>query len=230
MSEDYILETQNLRKTYLMGKVEVYALRGVDLKVERGDFLAIMGPSGAGKSTLLNLLGLLDTPTAGKLMINGKDVSGLGENEKADFRLREIGFVFQFFNLIPELTALENVMFPMMLARRKGNLKKRTREVLLDVGLRESLHSHLPTELSGGEQQRVAVARSLINDPSIILLDEPTGDLDVKSTREVVNLLKTINKEKSQTIVMVTHEPNVGRAAEKITYIEDGRVKRTEMR
>ncbi|MFQ5892247.1 MAG: ABC transporter ATP-binding protein, partial [Candidatus Methanofastidiosia archaeon] len=139
MSEDYILETQNLRKTYLMGKVEVYALRGVDLKVERGDFLAIMGPSGAGKSTLLNLLGLLDTPTAGKLMINGKDVSGLGENEKADFRLREIGFVFQFFNLIPELTALENVMFPMMLARRKGNLKKRTREVLLDVGLRESL-------------------------------------------------------------------------------------------
>jgi putative ABC transport system ATP-binding protein len=225
---DFILETERLKKTYLMGKVKVTALNDATLKVVRGEFIAIMGPSGSGKSTLLNLLGLLDRPTSGSLFIEGKDTSQLRDDEKAEFRLRTLGFVFQFFNLIPELTALENVMFPMMLAKRKEDLKRRAGDILRDVGLAERLHDHLPTELSGGEQQRVAIARSLANNPAIIFLDEPTGNLDVASSLEISGLLRRINEERLQTILMVTHEQHVSRVARKIVHLEDGSIRKIE--
>lgn len=226
--ENFILETEHLTKTYLMGKVRVTALSDVTLAVAPGDFMAIMGPSGSGKSTLLNLLGLLDRPTSGSLFIEGKDTSRLRDDEKAEFRLRTLGFVFQFFNLIPELTALENVMFPMMLAKRKEDLKRRAGDILRDVGLAERLHDHLPTELSGGEQQRVAIARSLANNPAIIFLDEPTGNLDVASSLEISGLLRRINEERLQTILMVTHEQHVSRVARKIVHLEDGSIRKIE--
>jgi putative ABC transport system ATP-binding protein len=224
----FVLETERLQKIYLMGKVKVTALSDVTLKVARGEFIAIMGPSGSGKSTLLNLLGLLDRPTSGSLFIKGKDTSKIRDNEKAEFRLRTLGFVFQFFNLIPELTALENVMFPMMLAKRKEDLKRKAGDILRDVGLAERLHGHLPTELSGGEQQRVAIARSLANNPAIIFLDEPTGNLDVGSSLEISGLLRRINEERVQTILMVTHEHHVSRAARKIVHLEDGSIRKIE--
>lgn len=227
-NSNFVVETEHLQKIYLMGKVKVAALIDVTLRIARGEFLAIMGPSGSGKSTLLNLLGLLDRPTGGTLSLDGKNTLTLSENEKAEFRLRRLGFVFQFFNLIPELTALENVMFPMMLARRKEDMRKKAGTILLDVGLAERLFSHLPAELSGGEQQRVAIARSLANDPALIFLDEPTGNLDLGASREISVLLERLNDEKGQTILMVTHELHMGKTAKKIIHLEDGRVRRVE--
>lgn len=214
-----MIETNELNKIYYMGKIEVPALQGVDLRIERGEFIALMGPSGSGKSTLLNIVGLLDFQTSGNIVIDGVDVSSLNENDRADFRLRKLGFVFQFFSLLMELNALENVMFPMMMDGRKYD---RATSLLELVGIGERL-SHMPNELSGGQQQRVAVARALANEPAILLADEPTANLDTISANQIVDLFRELN-DQGQTVVMVTHEPELGEKADRIIRIKDGKV------
>lgn len=215
-----IIKTSNLKKSYMLGKVEVKALNGVDTSVEQGEFVAIMGPSGCGKSTFLNLTGMLDTPTSGEIYLEGNDVTNMNSNTRAEYRLKYIGFVFQFFNLFNELTVMENVMFPMML-NKKSNYKERAKELLNLVGLGDRL-SHLPSELSGGQQQRVTIARSLANDPKILLADEPTGNLDTKSSIEIIELFRKLNREQGQTIVMVTHSPEIGGMTDRIIHFRDG--------
>src|SRR5512136_2938012 len=201
---DTIIEAINLKKTYMLGKVPVEALRGVNLKVEKGDFLAILGPSGSGKSTMLNLIGALDKPTSGVLKIDGVDVSKLNENQLADLR-RRIGFVFQFFNLIPRFTAKDNVELSMAIAdASRAERGKKAEEPLETVGLKDR-KKHKPAELSGGQQQRVAIARALANNPSFLLLDEPTGNIDSKTAHEVIEIIKNLNV-KGVTIIMVTHD------------------------
>ncbi len=214
-----IIETADLRKVYLMGNVEVPALKGVEITIQKGEFIAIMGSSGSGKSTLLNMIGMLDTPTSGKVIIDGFDVSEMDENQRADFRLNKLGFIFQFFNLFMELTALENVAFPMQIARRK-DYQERAIKLLDQVGLSDRA-GHKPAELSGGQQQRVAIARSLANEPALLLADEPTANLDTKSSEQIINLLMELN-ESGQTIVMVTHEPEWGKRADRIIWLKDG--------
>ncbi len=214
-----MIELEGIKKAYNMGNVEVSALRGVDMRVDAGEFVAIMGPSGSGKSTLLNMIGLLDVPTSGNIDIDGVEVSSLNENDRSDFRLKKIGFVFQFFSLFIELNALENVAFPMMMDGRKY---ERAASLLELVGIGNRL-SHKPNELSGGQQQRVAIARALANEPSILLADEPTANLDTISAHQIVDLLRELNK-KGQTIVMVTHEPELGEKADRIIRIKDGKV------
>ncbi|MEW6528647.1 MAG: ABC transporter ATP-binding protein [Candidatus Micrarchaeota archaeon] len=218
------IRTENLKKTYLLGKLEVPALRGVDISIEKGEFVAIMGPSGSGKSTLLHLCGMLDTPTYGDVIIDGMKNSELRESERASFRLKTIGFVFQFFNLLSGLTAFENVALPIMLSK-KDDYNERTKELLEIVGLTER-KNHKPTELSGGQQQRIAIARALANDPKILLADEPTGNLDTKAGGEILNLFKKLNKEKNQTIAMVTHELAYGKLADRIIFLKDGIVEK----
>jgi putative ABC transport system ATP-binding protein len=216
-----IVEAVNLRKTYLLGKVPVEALRGVNLKVETGEFLAILGPSGSGKSTLLNLIGALDKPTDGTVLIEGVDISRLNDNQLADLR-RRIGFVFQFFNLIPRLTARQNVELPMAISGlSKDERRKRAEELLEIVGLKERMN-HKPTELSGGEQQRVAIARALANNPSFLLMDEPTGNIDSKAANEIIRLVMRLNEEKGITIIMVTHDQRLASRAERIVQMFDG--------
>jgi putative ABC transport system ATP-binding protein len=216
-----IVQTVDLKKTYLLGKVPVYALRGVSLKVEGGDFLAILGPSGSGKSTLLNLIGALDKPTDGKLLIEGVDVSTLNDNQLADIR-RKIGFVFQFFNLIPRFTAQENVELPMSIAGvSRTERRKRSEELLETVGLKDRM-DHKPTELSGGEQQRVAIARALANNPSFLLMDEPTGNIDSKTADEIIRLIKGLNEEKGVTIIMVTHDQHLTAQTKRTVRMLDG--------
>lgn len=200
-----IIETVDIHKTYLMGKVEVKALDGVSAKIEKGNFVAIMGPSGSGKTTFFNMVGMLDPPTTGKVLIDGIDITNMNEDKRADYRLHHIGFVFQFFNLFNELTALENVMFPMMLAGRRDT-KERAMELLEMVGLGDRAH-HKPTELSGGQQQRVTIARSLANEPEILLTDEPTGNLDHKTSLEIIELFRSLNEANGPIIVMITHDP-----------------------
>src|SRR4030067_901890 len=218
-----IVEAVNLKKTYLLGKVLVNALRDVNLKVESGDFLAILGPSGSGKSTLLNLIGALDKPTEGKMLIEGVDVSTLSDNQLSDLR-RKIGFVFQFFNLIPRFTARENVELSMSIANvAKEERRKRAEKLLENVGLKDRIN-HKPAELSGGQQQRVAIARALANDPRFLLLDEPTGNIDSKTAREVMNLLKSLNEEKGVTIIMVTHDQHLAREAKRTVEMFDGEI------
>ena len=215
-----VVEAVDLKKTYMLGKIPVQALRGVNLKVESGDFLSILGPSGSGKSTLLNLIGALDKPTEGKLLIDGVDVSTLSDNQLAQLRLR-IGFVFQFFNLIPRFTAKYNVELSMsIVGRGKAERKKRAEELLETVGLKDRMN-HKPAELSGGQQQRVAIARALANDPRFLLMDEPTGNIDSKTAREVMNLVKKIN-EKGVTIIMVTHDQRLAHEAERTVHMIDG--------
>jgi putative ABC transport system ATP-binding protein len=215
-----VVEAVDLKKTYMLGKIPVEALRGVNLKVESGEFLAVLGPSGSGKSTLLNLIGALDKPTEGKLLIDDVDVSTLNDNQLADLRLR-IGFVFQFFNLIPRFTARDNVELSMsIVGRSKVERKKRAEELLETVGLKDRIN-HKPAELSGGQQQRVAIARALANDPRFLLMDEPTGNIDSKTAREVMSLVKKIN-EKGVTIIMVTHDQRLAREAERTVQIVDG--------
>lgn len=221
MSIDPIVKIVNLKKIYTLGKVKVHALRGVTLTVKRGEFLSIMGPSGSGKTTLLNCIGLLLTPTSGEVLIEDINISKLDENQRANLRLRKIGFVFQFFNLLPELTAIENVMFPMMLAGKPN--RDRATELLKLVGL-EKVMTHLPSELSGGEQQRVAIARALANNSSILLADEPTGNLDTESGMKVLELLKKLNKELGQTIVTVTHEEHFAKMGDRVVKLRDGRI------
>ena len=214
------MEAVDLKKTYMLGKIPVEALRGVNLKVEKGDFLAVLGPSGSGKSTLLNLIGALDKPTSGRLLIDGVDVSTLSDNRLADLRLK-IGFVFQFFNLIPRFTARYNVELSMsILGKNKTERRKRAEELLETVGLKDRIN-HKPAELSGGQQQRVAIARALANNPRFLLMDEPTGNIDSKTAEEVMNLVKKIN-EKGVTIIMVTHDQRLARRAKRTVQIIDG--------
>jgi putative ABC transport system ATP-binding protein len=216
-----VVEAVNLKKTYMLGKVPVDALRGVNLKVETGEFLAVLGPSGSGKSTLLNLIGALDKPTDGTVLIDGVDISRLNDNQLANLR-RGIGFVFQFFNLIPRLTARQNVELPMAISGlSKDERRKRAEELLEIVGLKERMN-HKPTELSGGEQQRVAIARALANNPSFLLLDEPTGNIDSKNAMEIIQLVKRLNASKGVTIIMVTHDQRLASEAKRTLKMLDG--------
>jgi putative ABC transport system ATP-binding protein len=215
-----VVEAVDLKKTYMLGKIPVEALRGVNLKVEKGDFLAVLGPSGSGKSTLLNLIGALDKPTSGTLLIDGVDVSKLNDNHLADLR-RRVGFVFQFFNLIPRFAAIDNVELPMSIAgMNRSERKKRATELLETVGLKDRM-KHKPAELSGGQQQRVAIARALANNPSFLLLDEPTGNIDSKTAHEVMEIIKILN-EKGVTIIMVTHDQHLAREAKRTVQMMDG--------
>ncbi len=216
-----VVETTNLKKTYMLGKVPVNALQGVNLKVEKGDFLAILGPSGSGKSTLLNMIGALDKPTEGKVLIEGVDVSTLNGTGLADLR-RRIGFVFQFFNLIPRLTARGNVELPMSITGlSKNERRERAKELLETVGLKERVN-HKPAELSGGERQRVAIARALANNPKFLLMDEPTGNIDSKTANEVIELVKRLNEEKGVTIIIVTHDQQITSQTKRTVQMLDG--------
>ena len=218
-----IVETVDLKKTYILGKVPVDALRGVNLRVEKGDFVAILGPSGSGKSTLLNLIGALDKPSEGKVLIDGVDVSSLNDNQLADLR-QSVGFVFQFFNLIPRLSAMGNVELTLSIAGLgKAERKKRAESLLSTVGLGERM-KHKPAELSGGERQRVAIARALANNPSFLLMDEPTGNIDSKTAREIMDLIQNLNSEKCVTIIMITHDEQLATRAKRIVKMLDGEV------
>lgn len=218
-----LVDLINVTKIYTMDHVEVPALRGVSLTILRGEFVSIMGPSGSGKSTLMNIIGCLDKPTRGRVILDGKDVTKLGDNALAEYRRKKIGFVFQQFNLIPRLTALENVALPMWFAgvEKKRRLLRAAR-LLRQVGLGERT-GHKPTELSGGERQRVAIARALANDPELILADEPTGNLDSKSGDAVLDLLDELNRH-GKTVVIVTHDLSYGRRAERMIKLRDGRI------
>lgn len=217
-----IIKTSDLKKSYTLGKVDVQALNGIDCSVERGEFIAIMGPSGCGKSTFLNIIGMLDTPSSGEIYIDGREVTKMNSSARAEYRLKHIGFIFQFFNLFNELTAIENVMFPMML-NKKPDHNERAKKLLDIVGLGDRFH-HLPSELSGGQQQRVTIARSLANNPKILLADEPTGNLDTRSSAEIIELFRKLNLEQGQTIVMVTHSLEIGKKADRIIYFRDGKI------
>ena len=218
-----VVETADLKKTYILGKVPVNALRGVNLKVEKGDFLAILGPSGSGKSTLLNMIGALDKPTEGKVFIDGVDVSTLNDNQLADLR-RNIGFVFQFFNLIPRLNAIGNVELPMAVSDLgKNERRKHAEELLETVGLKERM-KHKPAELSGGERQRVAIARALANNPGFLLMDEPTGNIDSKTAKEIIGLVKRLNEDEGVTIIMITHDQQLASQATRIVKMLDGSI------
>ena len=228
MSLDYVVEVIGLRKVYRMNGVETYALNGIDLKVKRGEFLSIVGPSGSGKSTLLNMLGALDKPTEGKVVIDGVDITKLSDGERAELRNRKIGFVFQSYNLIQRIDVLRNVELPLMLSGIPASERRRKAlEVLEEVGLAHK-YKNKPTQLSGGEQQRVAIARALVTEPSIILADEPTGNLDSKTGNTIVNLFRELN-EKGRTIIVVTHNMEVARATDRIVYLRDGRIEREEV-
>jgi putative ABC transport system ATP-binding protein len=224
MTESTIIYAEKLKKIYQMGEVEVPALNGVSLKIEKGEFVAIMGPSGSGKSTLMNILGCLDSPSFGKYRLDGDDVSGLDRTELAHIRNKKIGFVFQSYNLLPRMTALENVVLPMLYNKNSnGNQEKtvtKAEELLNTVSLGDRI-GHLPKELSGGQQQRVAIARALVNDPVLILADEPTGNLDSKSAEEIMEILHNLHKAGS-TIVMVTHEHEIADQIGHIISIRDG--------
>jgi len=219
-----LIVLNNLTKTYRMGDIDVHALRGVNMKVEEREFLAITGASGSGKSTMLNILGCLDLPSGGEYVLGGVQVSGLGKRELADIRNEKIGFVFQGFNLLPRTSALENVELP-LLYDRAGRIKDPARkaiEVLTRVGLADRLH-HEPNKLSGGEQQRVAIARALINEPSILLADEPTGNLDTVTSMEVIEIFRDLNRQ-GMTIILVTHEPDIAHQARRAIELRDGRI------
>jgi putative ABC transport system ATP-binding protein len=218
-----VVEATNVTKTYMLGKIPVEALRGVNLKVETGDFVSILGPSGSGKSTMLNLIGALDKPTSGTLLIDGVDIGKLSDNQLADIRLK-IGFVFQFFNLIPRLTAHDNVELAMSIANvDKAEKKKRALELLETVGLKDRVN-HKPAELSGGQQQRVAIARALANNPKFLLLDEPTGNVDSKTASEVLALIETLNVEHNVSIIMVTHDEKLAHEARRTVQMFDGQI------
>ncbi len=223
---DYVIEITKLTKTYGEGEIAVHALKELDLQVERGEFVAIMGPSGSGKSTLMNIIGCLDRATSGLYILDGEDVSQLNRDELAGVRNRKIGFVFQSYNLLPRLSARKNVMLPMMYNGFQNwsdeQRSERAADLLDLVGLGDRLN-HLPTELSGGQQQRVAIARSLINDPSLILADEPTGNLDTRSSSEILGIFHRLHQQ-GATIVMVTHDPERARESQRVVNVLDGRV------
>ncbi len=228
MAAEWVIETGQITKVYRMGSVEVHALRGLSMRVARGEMLAIMGPSGSGKSTLMNILGCLDQPTAGTYHLDGEDVSTLDDDALALIRNQKVGFVFQNFNLLPRMSAMENVELPLIYAGVPTRERRRRARAMLEaVGLGERMH-HLPNELSGGQQQRVAIARALINNPAIVLADEPTGNLDSRSGEEVMGILQRLNREQGITIILVTHDPRIAGYADRILHIFDGRIERSE--
>jgi putative ABC transport system ATP-binding protein len=218
---DYVIEAYDLTKIYKMGAVEVRALAGVSFKVRRGEVVSIMGPSGSGKSTLMNLIGCLDQPTSGRYMLDGEEVSKLKDDQLAEIRNRKVGFVFQSFNLLPRATALANVELPLRYAGVSKGRAERARRALELVGLAERIY-HRPNELSGGQQQRVAIARALVNEPAILLADEPTGNLDSKSGKEIMELILTLNRERGTTIIIVTHDPRIAEQTQRVIRLMDG--------
>ena len=219
-----VIKLENVWKTYKMGDVAVNALQGLSLDIKEGEFVALMGPSGSGKSTAVNMIGCLDVPTKGKIMLDAHDISKLSESELAQIRGRKIGFIFQQFNLVPTLTAIENVMLPMIFQGIPEAIRmKKGKELLELVGLGDRM-GHKPSELSGGQQQRVAIARSLANNPEVILADEPTGNLDSKTGANVLEFLERLHKNENKTIVMVTHDQNLAKIAERIEFLKDGKI------
>ncbi len=222
MSQEVIVEVSGLEKTYKRESFEVQVLQGIDLKIHSGEYVALMGPSGSGKSTLLNLLAGIDKPTAGKIIIGGSDISTLNESKLARWRHRHIGFIFQFYNLLPVLTAFENVELPLTLTRlSKAKRRQKVETALQVVGLADRM-DHYPRQLSGGQEQRVAIARSIVTDPTLLLADEPTGDLDGESAGEILDLLQQLNEDFGKTIVMVTHDPEAARRAKRLVRLQKG--------
>ena len=217
-----LLEVKNICKTYGSGETAVKALKDVSFSVPKGEYVAVVGESGSGKSTLLNMIGALDTPTTGKVLIDGKDIFAMDERKLTVFRRRNIGFIFQAFNLVPELTVEQNIIFPVLLDYQKPD-KKYLEELLAVLNLKER-RNHLPSQLSGGQQQRVAIGRALITRPALILADEPTGNLDTQNSSEVIALLKEASKKYEQTIIMITHNEEMSQMADRIIHLEDGRV------
>jgi len=229
VNDGVVIQVEDVTKVYKMGDVAVHALRGVSLQIERGEIMAIMGPSGSGKSTLMNIIGCLDTPTSGAYILDGRRVDDLSDNELAEVRNRKIGFVFQTFNLLPRTTALQNVELP-LIYRGVGLSARRKKAIaaLEAVGLGDRLR-HKPSELSGGQQQRVAIARALVNDPAIILADEPTGNLDSVSGEEIMAIFQALNRERGMTVVFVTHDRTIAEHTRRIVHLYDGRIVREEM-
>jgi putative ABC transport system ATP-binding protein len=226
---EVIIETHNLKKLYQMGSETIHALAGVDMQIRRNEYIAIMGPSGSGKSTLMNLIGCLDTPTEGEYVLNGTPVQGLDDDELARIRNREIGFVFQTFNLLPRASALHNVELPLIYAGVSSKVRQeKAKNALARVDLADRTH-HKPNELSGGQRQRVAIARALVNDPSIVLADEPTGNLDSKTSEEIMKVFEELHNE-GQTIIMVTHEHDIVGHAERVVTLRDGLIESHDAR
>lgn len=219
--DDWVIEGENLTKVYKMGQVEVHALRGLSLKIARGEVVAIMGPSGSGKSTLMNIIGCLDRPTSGEYILDGEQVSSMKDDQLASVRNRKVGFVFQSFNLLNRATALANVELPMRYSGVSRGRRERATTALEAVGLLDRIN-HRPNELSGGQQQRVAIARALVNNPAIILADEPTGNLDTKSGEEIMRLLLSLNRDRGTTLIIVTHDPDVASQTQRAIHIRDG--------
>lgn len=222
-----ILRVDNLKKVYGKGENAVHALDGVSFSVEQGEFVAIIGPSGSGKSTLLHILGAVDVPTSGKVIMGGKDVFAQNEEALAIFRRRQVGLIYQFYNLIPVLNVTENITLPVLLDGRKVN-EQRLQEMISLLGL-DGREKHLPNQLSGGQQQRVSIGRALMNAPSVVLADEPTGNLDSKNSQEIMNLLRESNEKFHQTLIMITHDENIALQADRIIAIEDGKIVRDEV-
>ena len=225
--DDWVIEAKDLTKVYKMGEIEVHALRGLSVQIGRGEIVSIMGPSGSGKSTLMNIIGCLDRPTGGEYLLDGERVSDLKDDQLASIRNQKVGFVFQTFNLLPRASALSNVDLPMRYSANKKNRKKRALSALEAVGLSDRVR-HQPNELSGGQQQRVAIARALVNEPAIILADEPTGNLDTSSGDEIMELLLSLNKDHGTTLVIVTHDPEIASQTGRVIHILDGVVEDKE--
>ena len=218
---DWVIEARDLRKVYKMGEVEVEALRGVSFTIKRGEVVAIMGPSGSGKSTLMNTLGCLDRPTSGEYVLDGEAVASLKDDQLADIRNRKVGFVFQSFNLLSRQTAITNVELPLRYSGNLNGRKQRAMDALKAVGLEDRM-THRPYELSGGQQQRVAIARAIVNNPAIIMADEPTGNLDSKVGKEIMSLLLNLNKESGTTLIIITHDPTIAEQTQRVIRLRDG--------